>query len=215
MILTVPRLGMPGGAAQVRDHYGGLVPQHRGVGRSRASIRQVHHLRAGALLEVLHGDMRVGPVAERAIVELAGFRLGERDEVLHRSHRRRRRHDHDRRHLAQHEDRGEVLLRIVPHLAVEMRCGGQRAVAGQQQRVAVGRRLRDSVGAERFVAPRTIVDDDRLSPRLRQRLADRAGENVGHGAGRGRNDDLDGAVGILVLRQAQRRTRISKEQHAV
>ena len=71
--LDPARFGMTGGAAQVRDHDGDLVPQHRGVGRGRSPVRKVHHLRAGPLLEILHGDMGVGSVAERAVVELAGF----------------------------------------------------------------------------------------------------------------------------------------------
>ena len=82
MILTVARLRMPGGATQIRDHHGRLVRQRGGVRpESGSPVLQVHHLRTGALLEVLHGDMRVGTGAERAVVELAGLRLGQRNEI--------------------------------------------------------------------------------------------------------------------------------------
>ena len=64
-----------------------------------------------------------------------------------------------------------------------------------QQRVAVGRGLRDLLGAEHGVGAGAIFDHDRLSPILAHFLADHAGEHVGWSAGREWHDDLDRAGG--------------------
>ena len=74
------------------------------------------------------------------------------------------------------------------------------AVRGDEQRVAVGRGLRDR---RRPGEPRAIVDDHLLVPGLAQFLGDGAREPVRYAAGAQVHDDADGLVGIIrVLRRA-------------
>ena len=65
-------------------------------------------------------------------------------------------------------DRVVLLQRIEPGgLIPEKRLTHRQRVLRQQQRVAVRRRSRDMVPAEVAVGARTVLDDDRLSNRLR------------------------------------------------
>ena len=105
--------------------------------------------------------------------------------------RRNRRMDHhheigivDRRHRRKVAHQHERLV------------GDQRLVGGvgvrhQEQRVAVGRRTRDRLGAQDRAGARTVLDHERLLERFGQVLAELAGKDIGRAAGRERHDDLD------------------------
>jgi hypothetical protein len=67
----------------------------------------------------------------------------------------------------------------------------ERAVDRHQQRVAVGRGLRDDLGADDGVGARPVVDDDLLAQIFAHLLADEAAEEIGGAARRERNDERD------------------------
>src|SRR5262249_43989702 len=82
--------------------------------------------------------------------------------------------------------------------------------AGEQQGVAVGRRVGDHVGAERGAGARAVVDDHRLAKAFRKFLRHRAPDAVESAAGRVGNDERDAARRIVLRprpgrRQQQRR----------
>jgi hypothetical protein len=97
----------------------------------------------------------------------------------------------------QGRDRREILQRIERHLRVQVRIDRDQAVLAQQQRVTVGRRLRDQVAGDVAVGARMIVDDDRHGENLGKLLADDACGNIGSAAGWDRHDHLDSPRRIL------------------
>ena len=94
--------------------------------------------------------------------------------------------DVDRAH-----DRREVLHRVVRHLRVDADVDRERRDVAEQQRVAVGRRLGDGVGADHAARAGAVVDDDRLAERLGQRLLHDARIEIDRAARRERHDDAD------------------------
>ena len=103
-------------------------------------------------------------------------------------------------------DRLEVLLAVVGQRLVERDVDRQRAHVGEQQRVAVGRRLRGLVDADRAAGAADILDDELLAERLAHRWHEHAGQRVGRTAGRERHDHGDGlgGIGLRHARQAPR-----------
>ena len=84
--------------------------------------------------------------------------------------RRHRRIDReDQRHAQQVRDRRQVLRRIERHLLVQARIDHDRRARRDQQRVAVGRRLRDHRRADVAAGAAAVVDDERLLQLLGQR----------------------------------------------
>jgi hypothetical protein len=61
----------------------------------------------------------------------------------------------------------------------------------REQRVAVGRRLRDQIGADLAAPARPVVDHDIHLPAFAERLPDRARHHVGQPAGWKRHDVAD------------------------
>ena len=131
--------------------------------------------------------MRARRDAARCVVELAGLRFRERDQLLHRFHRQRRMHDEDVRQRREARDRREVAHRVERQLLVQARIDRERR-GDHEQRVAVGRRFRDDLGAVEAARAGTVVDDDRLAERvaqaLRRRCARRGRSSRRRSAGR-------------------------------
>ena len=128
-------------------------------------------------------------------IELAGLRAGERHELLQRFRLDLRMHDEQHRHFRDVRDRDERGLGVERHPGVEKWIGGQDAGRRHQQRVTVGFRLRDRVGAHIAAGARPVLDDHRLPERLGDFIADRAREHVGKPAGRERRDQADRLAG--------------------
>ena len=97
--------------------------------------------------------MAGGPDAGRAEIELAGLRLGERDEftecfrinlgIKHDQHR----------HVSDDGNRRKCGLRVEWHLGVEELVGRENAGRSHQQRVAIGLGLGDGLGTSVAPAP--------------------------------------------------------------
>src|SRR5436189_259744 len=82
-----------------------------------ALVRDVDHLRSGLDLQQLAGEVERAADAGRAVVELAGLRLGLRDQVGERAHRRVGANDDDERRYRD-ACHGHELRRVVGELRV-------------------------------------------------------------------------------------------------
>ena len=169
--------------------------------RPGALVRHMHDVDARHHFQQLAAEMRRCAVAPRRVVELAGLRLRERDELLQRFRRHLRvRHQNHRRGRKQ-ADRHEVLERVVGQ-RLEARVHGDRGV-GHHQRVAVGRCLRDRVHADDAAPARPVLDHQRLAERLADQRLDDAREIIGAAARAERHHQADRArrVGLRERRR--------------
>ena len=99
---------------------------------------------------------------------------------------------------ARHQrDRLEIALDVVGQLRHHVAGDGERADRPHADGVAVGRRFRDQIEAERERAAGAVVDDDRLAKLRTDHRSQNAGDVVGGAAGRLRNDEPDGVIGIV------------------
>ena len=144
---------------------------------------------AGIDLEQLAGEMPGAAVAARAEGELAGIRLGIGDEFLRGVDRQRRVDDEHVRRDRDQRDRREVLDRVVRHLRVEAGVDRVRRQRSHQDRVAVGRRFRNEIGADVAARAGAVVHHNALAPRVAQLLRDRAADDVERSARRKRHDE--------------------------
>ena len=174
-----------------------------------AAVGDVRALAADLALDHLARDVRQGADAGRAVVHLAALGPHHLDEVGDRprvalggDHEHHRGHHH-------HGDRREIPGRIERQRRVERRVDRQRAGVGREQRVAVGRRLRDRLGRDVAAGARLALDDERLAERLGKLLGDEARRGVARparreadqhahrlrrpGLGRGRGGESDDA----------------------
>ena len=168
-----------------------------------ALVRDVGPLHARALRELDAGELRRAADAGDGEVQLAGIGLGHRHQLLHVLHLHRRVHREHVRRIRHHHHRREILRRIERQLGIDARADHQAAEVGEQQRVAVGRALRDEIGADVAVRAGLVLDHDRLAPDLGELRPDLAREDVGGAAGRVGHDDAD-RLGRVVLRRARR-----------
>jgi hypothetical protein len=105
-------------------------------------------------------------------------------------------------------DRRKILLRIVFDLLGHDRLDYESR-ACKQQRVAIGRRCRGGLGADRRPAAGLVIDDDRLAKRGLQLLRQQPRQDVVRRTWRVGNDDPDGFArkGLSRRRLADRRKR--------
>ena len=212
----------------VRRHGGDGVEHHLhvaadGVGArfAAAAVRHMHDVGVAHGFEQLAGHVigRAGP--RRGIVELARLGLQQRHELLQVLGRHGRVHHHHQVGVVDRRHRHEVAHQV------ERLGGDQRLVDGvgvrhHQQRVAVGRRLGDLVGAGDRAGARPVLDHERLLEGLLQMLADEARIDVGRAAGAERHDDLDRRDrdnsgrqrGSEMRRQQRRQGKLANGQHA-
>ena len=99
--------------------------------------------------------------------------------------------------LVRQGDRREILLRIVGQIGHHQGIHHHGDVHGDEQRVAVGRRLRHQLGADRGIAAGAVLDHHRLPPMLGHFRTHDAGDGVGRAAGRERHDHADGVARII------------------
>ena len=121
---------------------------------------------ARKMLEVFHRDMGIGADAGRRIGHLSRVGFGEGDQLRDGLAGSIVRNGQHRSEPNSKRDRLQVLERIKRKLVVDVRIDDERRAVGEQQRVAVGGRLCDRVGAERSARAGPVLDDDRLSPLL-------------------------------------------------
>ena len=179
--------------------------QHVGDQRRGAAERDVIHLDAGVALEHLAAEIHDAARPGRAIQQrLVGF-LGVVDELLEVADRHVLGGEEEERHPGADRHRDEVVERVPRALHVhQRRRGGAERDVAEQQRVPVGRRLGDLIGADRSAAAAHVLDHERLSHRFGEALRDQPRQHVGGGAGRERHDDADVAARELRLREHRR-----------
>ena len=153
---------------------------------------------AGAQLQQLAGQVRLGADAGRGVVVLVRLGLGLGDQVGDRGDAGVRLHEQHVRRVHQLRDRREVLDRIVGQVLEQAGIHRDRG-RGEQQRMAVRIGARHQRHAGVAAAAGAIVDDHALAERLRQRLGQDARDDVGRPAGRERHDQRDGAGRIVRL----------------
>ena len=120
----------------------------------------------------------------------------EVEQVLEVVRGHARRGADDQRPVRQQRYRGEVLHHVIGHALVQERIDDVDR-GRQQEGVAVGRGLRDRVGADRSGrAAGPVLDDEVLAQRLVELLHQDAGDAVDRSAGRERHHDGDRARGI-------------------
>jgi len=97
----------------------------------------------------------------------------------------------------------------IPHqdkrLVGNERFVGRVRVGHREQRVAVGRGLRDSIAADDGAGAGAILDDEGLLERLGKVLRQHAGIDVGRPARTKRHDDLHGMGGIILRKRRRGR----------
>ncbi len=196
------------------EHRRGVAGDGRHRRRRPALERHVQEIDAGALLQYFHRQMVLAPVAARRVGQRRRGASRIFDELLEVAHGQRR---IDRKHeLIRRDgrDRGEILQRVERHLGVEVRIDRDQAVLAEEQRVAVGRRLRDHVAGDVAVGAGMVLDHDRLVEKLGEFLSDHARDDVGGAAGRDRHDELDRARGILRERRSGRQRKEARRKEA-
>ena len=124
-------------------------------------------LDAGDAAEHDQADMPGGAVADGADALAARTPPRERDELREVLHRPLRRHCKGERNFAHDGDVGEIAHRVVGHVGVDRRSDRMHLDVGEAERVAVRRRLRHHVGAERAARAGAILHNDRLIERRR------------------------------------------------
>ena len=188
----------PGHRSNIAEHDRYMAGYHIAKRRTAAAIWNVPDVGAGHALEQFHIDVMRRAHPARRITELARPRLGELDQVGHRTDGQRRVHHQHERHCGDQRDRRKIHQRIVGQFLVDARVEGQRGARGRQQRVAVGRGARHISAAGGGPLPRTILDDERLAQSPFEALRQVSRQRVGPAAGRVRNHDANG-LGWIIL----------------
>ena len=122
-------------------------------------------------------DRRAG--AARSKVERARFRFSKRDQLRQRRRDLGEIREQHVRHFAQQHDWREVAVRIERQLRIQERIHGEHRVRGEQQRVAIGRRVGNGGCRDVARAARQVLHDDRLLPHSAQAFGQAPRVDVG------------------------------------
>jgi hypothetical protein len=118
--------------------------------------------------------------------------------------RRRRIHQHQKTvENAAGRYRRQVLEDIIGQAFIDERRRRDR-VAGEQHRVAVGRRLRDDIAGDGGIGAGTILDDKILTEIRAELGGDSARQHVGTAAGCETHDDMHRPIRILLCLRHRR-----------
>ena len=143
--------------------------------------------------------MRRAAEAAGTVVEPVRLFFRERDQFRHRFRGHRRMHHQELRRAHQQRHRREISRNIVRHLLHD---AGRHGVlrSAQQPCVAIGRRLRDEIGAYRCVSASAIIDYHLLAEEFGQSRREQARNRVRAAARRHRHDETHRA-GRVILRE--------------
>ena len=195
------RLDVRQDADRVAEHDVQRAAHQITDGQRRAAIGHMRHLQTGFACEQL-GDEMVGRAdAGRAVVHRAGLAPGQRHELLHGLGGRFGIDDQDVGIGRRHGDRSEVLHRIVGQRLVDGRINRDRARLAEQQRIAIGLRLGDEIGADDRARAALVLDHDRLAGILRDLLGHDARHRIRPAARRVGDDELDRFGGIVLCKR--------------
>jgi hypothetical protein len=111
---------------------------------------------------------------------------------------------HEQVGLGEDRNRRQIAQRIVRELAVERHVDRHRGGV-DQQRVAVGRGLRDQLVGDVGAGPRSVLDDHRLAEELGELRREQPRVDVDAAAGRETDDEPDRLERIGLRKAAPRR----------
>ncbi len=196
----------------VAEHHGDLLADEVGDCERGAAIGHMRHLEAGPAAEELGDEMIGGADAGGAVVHRFRLAPGQSHEVSQRFDRQLGIDHQDVRVGGGHGDRREIPDGIVMQVLVDGRIDGDRAGLAEQERVAVGFRLRHHLGAEDRACAAAVLDHDRLADRFPDALGDDARHRIRAAARRIGNDELDRPRRIIVGADGGDRERASGGQ---
>ena len=87
--------------------------------------------------------------------------------------------------------------RIERQFRTEALLDDKRRLRRDQQRVTVGRGTKDGFSADDISRTRAVLDDDRLTPHLRELVGNKPRQGIGDRARRNRGDDPDGPLWVV------------------
>src|SRR6266853_735471 len=137
----------------------------------------------------IEAEVRSRPVSERPVAHRAGTGLGHDDQIFERLQWRGTIHDQHQGHGGDQGDRLKILLRIERHLRVREGVDDHRPGGGEEEVVAVRRRMRACGRSDQAAPARTILHDHRLPQPHRELRTDHARNDVAHRAGRRDRDE--------------------------
>jgi len=155
-----------------------------------------------------------GPPA-RAETELPGIHFGVLDQLRQRLDAETIFHHQDQRSGRHLGDRGEI--REIEWIVRMQRLGDQRAGRNKEQRVAVGRRIRELAQGRDEIAAGLVFDEDRRAEIFAHLLRDQTRHDIGRAAGGEPDEDADRPAGKVltgkVLRLRGLRARCEHRAH--
>src|SRR5262249_10166346 len=139
-----------------------------------------------------------GAGSSRAERESARGGTRQLDQVLDRTRRQRGVDQQNLGRPGNLHDRDKIGERIVRESPVQGDVGRHGRGGGGHERIAVGRRMRDEDRAGDRTRTRPVLDHERLAIEPFELAADQPGKDAVHATGRGRRNDGDGAVRIIL-----------------
>src|SRR5262249_22167343 len=176
--------------SQSIKHYWNLPGEKVGKRWPAASVRYMLHVHASHGLEQLAVDMLRASGTTGRHVNLAGIRLGVRDELGKRLSRERRVDYQDAESGMRARDRRDIAQDIEIELIVE-RDVPTISRSKLQEGVAIRGRSHDCLGSNIAARTRPVFDDELLTKVLRQPLTEKTCKQVRHAPRRKSNDQAD------------------------
>ena len=192
-----------GGHCGVR--HGDVAADERRDRLAGALVRDVDDAQAQRALERLGREVVDAAHPRGAVVELAGLRLGERDQLAEVLDRHPGVGDEEQVRGGDQADRDEILHRVVRQLHVEELVDRNLADVGDEERVAVRCSARHGFAAGNAARAPAVLDRHLLAEALGDFLRDDAGDRVRQSTGRVRHDPAHGLRGPRVLGDCRRR----------
>ena len=200
------------------EHQVRLAADQAGDRRAGAAlVGHVHHVEAaGDLAEHLGLEPVLAAAARRGVVQLAGIRLGDRDQLLHRV----------RLDIADATTSTpgtsttcvtamKSLVGATLQLREHRRVDRDGADVAEEDGVAVGRGLRRRVQADVARGAGAVLDHDLLAEQLGQARLQDAADEVRRAAGRERHDHAHRLVGVLRARPATERAMPERQEACI
>ena len=179
---------------QVGEQQLDRAAEQVGHRRRRAAIGHHRHVEPGLAAEQLGRQVGDAGRAGGADVQLARVAAAVVEQPGHVLHAERGRRHQRLRHQGEDAERGEVLRHPVGHVGADMRQDDQRAAAGDDQGIAVGRRLGRGIDADGAAGAAAVLDHHRLLQHGRHRLGIEPGDDVVRPAGGIGDQQADRAV---------------------
>jgi hypothetical protein len=195
----------------VVEHQVYLPANEISDGRRIAFVWHVNDIDSRHTLEQFTGQMQRSAVPAGCKGEACRFRLGERDQFLHRLGRDRGIHHQYVGQRVDQTDGCEILDGIIRKLRVETRIDRMAGDACQEQRVSVTRGLGDEIRSDIAACSRTVFDHELLAQLQRKLLAVDASHRI-YAASRGEGHHQFHRLARIVLgcREARGAERYSK-----